>query len=492
MSHITPKIINVLCLGFIAFLILPYLFLISEFSASAQMNWPEFWWVCKNTLIQSFLSALTGTALGFMVALGLCKIQTEKFKKILTALCFIPFYVPTLFFVLAVLQVWKDFPMGLWGVVVIHVLMNFGMSAIIIYEGISHKAGSSVDLAMILGAGKWKVLSRILIPLIRFDLFVSFSVLFIYSFLSFSVPMLVGGQQVSSFEVMIYEIIRYESDWSGAVFISVLQSLFLGSLFYFTLRPPSQEKKNQINNSHWIGIPYLWCIVLLPVGILLLGYSVSFFQSQFLFQLKQIQSLELFEPILHSVSLGLSSAVAAFAMSCLATYLYFSTVLAKFVRFFLGPTSALVGFGVLIWGNRFHLPETAQLITAYLLIFHLYFLRNVIFPRLAEIQRQYELSKILSASEFQFFKKVAFKSISSSLFQSSALLAVWVMGDFVISNMISKHHVSLAQVIQRLANQYRLDQAMILSAGLGILIFMVYSGIQRLGHVVHQTTHKDL
>lgn len=477
---------------FIFFLLLPYLFLISEFQIKTNIDWEELMWVAKNTLIQSFASACAGTLLGFIVALSSLNLQSEKQKKIFEVFCFLPYYVPTLFFIIALLQTWTNFPKGLEGVIIVHTLMNFGLAALMIRDGILHKAGPSVDLAAVLGSTKYQYLFRVLVPLLRFDLFVSFSFLFITAFMSFSVPLLVGGQQISSFEVMIYEILRHQTDWSSAVFVSLIQSLFLGVLFYLSLRPSSAERKARFHDYAWISIKYLWTLAALPFLILISGYLFSFFQSHFLLHFREILQLPLLTNILNTLMLVALATLMAFFLNCLASLLYFSTQLSSFVRFYLGPTSALVGFGVLIWGNRLLLPEFLQLTLAYLFVFHLFFLRNFLFPRLAELKGQHELAQVLGVSEIEFFKQVVFPTLIPNLFQSCGLFAIWVMGDFAMANMISKQYITLAQVIERLTNNYRLDQAMILSTFLGVLIFAVYHVIQRAGHVIHQKSHQKL
>ena len=483
---------NILCTLFILFFILPYLFLITEFRLNTDIDWEEWLWVARNTLTQSFLSATAGTLIGFLVALGSLSFSTAKRSRYFEALCLLPFYIPTLFFVLALLQVWPQFPKGLWGVVIVNTLMNFGLATLMIREGLQQKAGPSTDLAIVLGSSKFQYFFRVLIPLLRFDLLTTFSFLFITAFLSFSVPLLVGGQQVSSFEIMIYETLRHQQDWSSAVFISLIQSLFLGVIFFFSLRPSQNEKSMRFHQFSWLNLKYFWLVATLPIIILVFGYLISFFQSHFLLHLEELFKRPLAEHMINTLLLAIVTSTISFGLNALASLLYFSTRFSFFIRFYLGPTSALVGFGVLIWGNRFHLPEFIQLSLAYLFVFQIFFLRNILIPRLAELQKQYELSQVLGVSELDFFKKVVFASLARHLFQSSGLFAVWVMGDFAIANMISKQYITLAQVIERLCNNYRLDQALILSTFLGVLIFAVYHVIQKAGHVIDQRTHQKL
>ncbi len=481
-----------LAAGFILFLLIPYLFMLSELSFSSRIDWDEFLWVAKNTFIQSFFSAFAGTLLGFAVALGSMKIQSHRNIQIFESLCLIPYYIPTLFFVISVLQVWPAFPRGLWGIVIMHVLLNFGLAAQMIRDGILNKAGPSADLAATLGSSKLQYYRKILVPLLRADLLISFSFLFITAFLSFSIPLLVGGQQIGSFEVMIYEIIRHQTDWSSAVFISLLQSLFLGAVFFTFLRPSILERKERFHSSSWIGIPLLWTLAALPLLITLTGYLAVLFESHFLLHLNEVVSRPLLAPLLNTTFLALFSTLFSLFLNCLAGYLYFSTHLSFFVRFYLGPTSALVGFGVLIWGNRLSMPEFLQLTIAYLFVFHLFFLRNILFPRLSELKKQHELAQVLGVREMDFFQKISLPTILPSLFQSCGLFAIWVMGDFALTNMIAKDYVTLAQLIERLTQNYRFDQALILSTLLGGLIFGVYHVIQRTGHVIHQKIYQKL
>lgn len=457
-----------------------------------QIDWSEFSWVLRNTLTQSLLSAFLGTALGFLVALGLLHIQNQKIKKWVSAACFAPFYIPTLFFVLALLQLWNGFPKNIAGVIAVHILMNFGFSALLLHEGLVNKAGPSTDLAIVLGAKKWSYIRAVLLPLLRTDLLVSFASLFLFSFCSFSVPMLVGGQQVSSFEVMIYEIIRYQADWSAAVFISLAQSVFLGAVFILILKPQREERKTVFHSLEWISLPYTWWLSLIPTGILIAGYLFSFTQSHFWLHWNEVWQLPWLQALLTSVQLGTITALIALAIGSVASFLYFTTPLTHFVRFYLGPTSALVGFGVLVWGHRLNLPEIFQISLAYLLVFQIYFLRTMIFPRIEELRKQHELAEILGASSWSFFSRITLPATIPALTQATALMVIWSMGDFVLINMIAKEQTSLAQMIERLTNNYRLDQALLLSALLGVFLFSLYHVIQKAGHVTHQKLNEKL
>src|SRR5690606_27707093 len=114
----------------ITFLLLsPYFILIGELQF-VEFNWIEFSEAFKNTLVQSLLSAVMSIVFGIIGALGLCSLQGSKKLKYYELACLIPSFLPTLFFVTALLRVVHPFPFGLTGIILVHALTYLGLTAL--------------------------------------------------------------------------------------------------------------------------------------------------------------------------------------------------------------------------------------------------------------------------------------------------------------------------------------------------------------------------
>src|SRR5690606_28137621 len=113
--------------------------------------------VLWKTTWQAFLSAAISLGLGVWGALGLLSVKGRK-REISKFIFLLPNFLPTLFVVLAMLNILNPFPYGIAGIVITHVLINTGLVAYILSEAFENRLGGIVELCMIEGASRFRVL----------------------------------------------------------------------------------------------------------------------------------------------------------------------------------------------------------------------------------------------------------------------------------------------------------------------------------------------
>jgi len=89
------------------------------------------------------------------------------------------------------------------------------------------------EAGTVAGGSVWQVFLNITWPRIKNTVIGAALLIFLYCFLSFSVPLILGGMKYQTLEVYIYSLITQQLNFSGALFIALLQSLFLIILVIF-------------------------------------------------------------------------------------------------------------------------------------------------------------------------------------------------------------------------------------------------------------------
>ena len=247
----------------------------------------------QGSFVQALFSAVVTLVLSLLGALSLIHLQ-DKWKtspfKVLETLFLLPAFVPPLIFVLLFLKWLWFMPLGLWGIVSIHVLMNVGVMSFLLKRLFVSKGSQWSELCLVEGVQQWRFLCFGLLPSLKKDLVNFFLFLFISFFTSFSVPFLVGGAQYGGVEVFIYEKIFLFQEWGEALFMAFsLSFLFIISAFFISTQ--SKEVWGKQSFSHPTSLLKLsWSsfILLLPLPILFLGlipYTSEIFQQRNLWPL---------------------------------------------------------------------------------------------------------------------------------------------------------------------------------------------------------------
>ena len=470
--------------GVVAFLGFPFLFLIFQFFHLTHIDFPEILWAAWNTFVQAFFSATFSLLFGLWGAMGLLCFSfnlRRRWRALLEMFLLLPNFLPAIFTLLGLLNLVDPFPMGKVGIILVHTAMNWGLAAVLLAGLIESKVGGVAELSWVEGAGRWKFLRFGMAPMLWKDLGLLWAFLFVVCFGSFAVPLVVGGSHGTTLEVLIFERIRLSTDWSQAVVIASLQSIFLFGIAFVAARGKSALVSRPAHLAlfqSWTGV----VLILAATFFLALGYLQGLPSG--LLQARHFLDIsgELLRAILGSLSVGLSAGMLCLGLLFLLAALLPSTWFEKFLTGFNSPSQALTAFAFLVISPNegfwpfLKIPVTLTLLTLPILW------RMGWQSDLDGLQRQREVSQTLGASRLFYFRHVVVPQLAGRASTLAGLAAVWAVGDFAVSRILAHQDLTLALMTETLMTGYRLGLATVLSVvifGVSAICFIILKGVGR-------------
>lgn len=263
------------------------------------------------SLLQAALSSLLALALGLPGAMLLARYRFRG-KSLLLALTGIPFVFPPALFTLGFTGIFGRNGMvntalmaltglaepplnlvySLWGVVLAHGLFNFPLMMGLAHAALRGRSGRMEDAARMLGAGEVRIFLTITLPGLVPSLGAAVSLVFLYCFMSFAIPLsLGGGPSLATLEVTIYALVNGSQDFAGGAAVALLEGLVsLGVLCLWVLlrKAGHPEPMAGTGTGTLAGLPFplrmaarLW---LGFTGLLAVAPALSLLRSSFLHQ----------------------------------------------------------------------------------------------------------------------------------------------------------------------------------------------------------------
>ena len=249
-----PFVVAWLLCFILSFPTIALLFFINDWQ---WLPFSEWGYVLGFTIYQSLLSSLLSLTLGYWGAWSLLSSKGVT-RKYLEVFYLLPNLVPTLFVIISTMSLFDwigGIPQGAWGIVLLHGIINTGLAAIAFARSIERLLGPFADLARVDGVSLLSFHSKVALPLLARDIFLIGFLIFSTCFTSFSIPLVVGGLRGTTMEVLIYEKIRNPDTWSAAIYLSLLQVIFL-FCFSFLLRYLKSWNVGTTRTGH--GLKKLW------------------------------------------------------------------------------------------------------------------------------------------------------------------------------------------------------------------------------------------
>ena len=255
------------------------------------------------TALQAFLSTLLSFALGFPLGWFLTRYRFPG-KSLARAFTLAPFVLPPitvalgffLFFghtgylnnALRALLGLREPPLrilySLWAVVLAHAFYNAPVFARFI-----HAAWSSLDPALeescaVLGVPRFRAFLTVTLPLLLPAIFSAAALVFVLCFLSFAIPLSLGGARFATVEVAVYLYARVYLDFPRAAALGLAQLLVTLALAYFYVRggalwrgPQARLRPPSTLRFPSRPVHLLWILWLLGSAVLFLGPIFSVF-----------------------------------------------------------------------------------------------------------------------------------------------------------------------------------------------------------------------
>jgi thiamine transport system permease protein len=162
------------------------------------------------TVWQAALSTLLTVVVGLPAAYCFARMQFRG-KRVLWAVLIVPFVLPTVVVASAVLGVvGPRSPIGIdlngtiWAILLAHVLFNYAVVVRTVGAFWTNLDPTIEDAARVNGASAWQAFREVTWPLLQPAVLASTSIVFLFTFTSFGVMLLLGGLSHRTLEVEIY------------------------------------------------------------------------------------------------------------------------------------------------------------------------------------------------------------------------------------------------------------------------------------------------
>lgn len=210
-----------------------------------------FWNTLSFSATEAFLSAVFSLGLALPGAYIFGKYDFPG-KKILRNILVLPFMLPGILVVLGMvvfygrngaLNHWliRLFPesglrftglYGFWGIILANVFYNFSFCIRVLGESWERIGPNLGEASAVLGGSRWRTFWGVTFPLLAPTLSYLLLLIFLYSFLSFTVVLVLGGYLYKTFEVLIYIEYNSKLNFDRATIIAGLQTVILAGVLY--------------------------------------------------------------------------------------------------------------------------------------------------------------------------------------------------------------------------------------------------------------------
>jgi spermidine/putrescine transport system permease protein len=166
----------------------------------------------RNTLVVGVLTTILATILGTLLAIGL---ERAVHSPILDSLVYVPMIIPDIVLAIALLSFYNlvfvgmlHLQMGLWTVILSHVVFDIAFVAIVVRTRLRHFDRSIEEASLDLGAGEVRTFLHITLPVIAPGVVAGGLLAFTLSFDEFIIAFFTKGT-TETFPTQVYSMIRF-------------------------------------------------------------------------------------------------------------------------------------------------------------------------------------------------------------------------------------------------------------------------------------------
>jgi thiamine transport system permease protein len=482
---------------------------------------------------QAALSTVLTLVVGLPIAYVLARFEFRG-RGFVQAAVTVPFVLPTVVVGVAFLAVlgpdgpvsgvlgrwWGAAPADLRGtlaaILVAHVFFNVAVVVRVVGGLLESTDPRMEDAAASLGAGRWRTAWHVVLPLARPAIVSAAGIVFLFTFASFGVVLLLGGPQHSTLEVEIHRQTAQLLDLPVAAALSLIQLGIIGLLLAVGVDKQQDVVVEQTQASggsgarrpqrlgeratvvavlgvatFLLGVP-LWMLVSRSFRASDGGWTVEWYR-----RLADPDSSVLNAPALDAVRNSLEFAVTATVVAVVVG-LCASVVVTRGPRRWgqrldlllllpLGVSAVTVGFGFLISLDQppFDLRSSRLLIPMAQALVAIPFVVRIIVPSLASIDRRMrEAAAVLGASPARVWREVDLPLVARSVAVAAGFAFALSLGEFGATVFIARAEtVTVPVAILRLFGKpgaANIGQAMALATILMVMTTLSLLAISRL------------
>jgi len=192
------------------------------------------------------LQALVSTVLTVLAALPAAYVFARfefRGRRLLSAAALVPFVLPTVVVAAAFLAlVGPRSPFGLrlehtiWAILIAHVFYNYAVVLRVVGGVWGQLDPRLEEAARVLGATRWQAFRKVTLPLLRPAIASASSIVFLFTFTSFGVVLILGGPTFATLEVEIYRQAAQLLDLHVAATLALVQMVALAALLLVNSR----------------------------------------------------------------------------------------------------------------------------------------------------------------------------------------------------------------------------------------------------------------
>ena len=454
-------------LSLLFYFLIPYIIFLNYYDFSFVVDFSQLFWVLKNSIVQSAATAAITVSLSIPMSQGLLLLP-DKIQALLIRLLIIPVIFPALFSVLIAFSLLNPFPMGTGGIVFLLVLVNLGFAAILTYSAIREKLGNLAVISEVYSLGRVNFYRKVFFPLLRSDIITNFFIVFILCFSSFSIPLLVGGGKGANLEVLIYEKIFVEQNWSSAFTLCVFQTLLIFFLSFYVLR----NKKNKVETfssgkylKSYTGSALIIVYLFIYLGGYVVGVVKSLSHVDFIFQYAQ----ELLAATLFTTRALLIYLILNFLMLFLWLIDFLKNGRFSLAINLISVSTVLVGFSFYLALPVDKNYDIIKIILAVSILFFPALFKLFLQKAIEGLQSQISIAQIYGLSKVTIIFEIIFKQISRQLWLWLSFMIVWFISEYAILRSLGVQTKTLGLLTESFLSSYRLPLSYLMS--LYILVY---------------------
>ncbi len=153
------------------------------------------------TLWQAALSTILTLLAAWPITWAVSRFEFRG-RRLATALVTVPFVMPTVVVGAAFVALgWRD---SIFAILAAHIFFNLAVVVRTVSALWSRLDPNLHDAARVLGASEWKAFRSVTLPLLRPAIAAATSIVFLFTFTSFGVVLILGGYEFATLEVEIY------------------------------------------------------------------------------------------------------------------------------------------------------------------------------------------------------------------------------------------------------------------------------------------------
>ena len=201
--------------------------------------------IAYQTALQAFISSIIACFIGLMMARTLYFSPPTIISKIIISITPLYFVMPSLMVILMMIGIYGNNGLvnslltllhlpnfhhaiyGLHGVVLTHIFINIPLSLWCFYQQYQAIPLEYWYIKKTMRLSFWQQIYYIEHPFLKKAFFLTFSLIFLYCFISFAIVLVLGGGNVKTLELAIYQAFYNEFNASKASILGSIQLMFL-------------------------------------------------------------------------------------------------------------------------------------------------------------------------------------------------------------------------------------------------------------------------